>query len=188
MFVQNGDFWKMASDIPTLCARVERGGMIVLDNIAPIANAVRNVEGGVRTLPPVARGLIASVVAREVARNTGQDIPSWVTMLDALTMSLRASLTATDRIKATETISAKDRARLIRAAAQVEADQPRFERLATFMEAAPGKVRRVPAAVVPAARRDAFLQTLADQAGAIRRALAAMPDLSRDLRALTDDA
>ncbi len=178
----------MASDIPALCARVERGAMTVLDNIAPIADAVRDVEGGVGALPPVARGLIASVVAREVARNTGQDIPAWVTMLTALTASVRESQAVARRIRTTATVGAADRADLTGAARQVDAAQPRFERLAAFMEAAPGKVRRVPAAVVPAARRDAFLQTMGDQAGAIRRALAAMPDLSRDLRALAGDA
>jgi len=164
----------MASDIPTLCARVEKGGMTVLDNIAPIADAVRDVEGGVGALPPVARRLIASVVSREVARNTGQDIPAWVTMLDALTTSVRESRTVAGRIRATETVSAADRACLTHAAGQVDAAQPRFERLAAFMEAAPSKVRRVPPAIVPVARRENFLQTLADQAGAIRRALAAM--------------
>ncbi|MCA1599315.1 MAG: hypothetical protein LC769_09940 [Chloroflexi bacterium] len=174
----------MAPDIPTLCARVQRGAMTVLDNIAPIADAVRDVEGGVGALPPVARGLIASVVSREVARNTGQDIPSWVTMLDALTMSMRKSQTVAGRVMVTATIGAGDRACLTRVAGQVDAAQPRFERLAAFMEAAPRKVRRVPTTIVPAARREAFLQMLAGQEGAIRRALAAMPELSRDLRAL----
>ncbi len=178
----------MSMQIADLCKRMTQAATVTRANIMPITGAVRDAEGGVAGLPPVVRGLVSSAVSREVARNTGQDIPAWTGMLAALSAALDEVTPVAARVEGMGTVGAQDRAALLGIAEHVEAAIPYLERLVVFMERAPAKVRRVPPTIVPVARREAFLHTLEEQAQGIRRALAAMPALCGDLRALAHTA
>src|SRR5579871_1596240 len=170
----------MDTDFETLCARAGESSATVLDNLTHIETALTELQREVAGLPFFVRGFVSS----EVTRGTGQDVPAWAQSVGNLTAALREAEAAVERTRAANTVSDADRSIMGQAAERIEAERPRLEGLAGFMEKVPSRVNSIPAGLLPADKRGEFLGVVEQQVQALRGALAAMPNLAQSLAAL----
>jgi hypothetical protein len=170
----------MNSDVLLLCERADRSSAAVLENLAHIEATLRDVQDKLATAPFFVRAFASS----EVSRGTGQDIPAWTQAVVGLMAAIRDAQVALMRARAAGAAGAPDRAVMRQVGERVAAEQPRLQALVDFMQKAPDKIKRVPAALFPADQRDEVLGAIARQVAAMQGALAAMPDLAASLRAL----
>jgi hypothetical protein len=173
----------MNSDVLLLCERAERSSAAVLENLAQIEAALREVQDKLATAPVFVRTFASS----EVSRGTGRDIAAWTQAVVGLMAALRDAQAAVVRTRAAGAAGEADRAVMRQVGARVAAEQPRLEALVGFMQKAPDKITRVPAALFPPAQRDEVLGAIARQVAAVQSALAAMPDLAASLRTLSGE-
>jgi hypothetical protein len=170
----------MNSDVLLLCERAERSSAAVLENLAQIEAALRDVQDKLAAAPFVVRAFASA----EVSRGTGQDIPSWMQALAGLMAQIRDAQAAVMRARAAGVAGEADRAVMRQGGARVAAEQLRLEALVGFLQKAPDKIKKVPAVLFPADQRDEVLDAIARQVAAMQDALASMPDLATSLRTL----
>jgi hypothetical protein len=170
----------MNSDVLLLCERAERSSAAVLENLAQIEAALRDVQDKLATAPVFVRTFASS----EVSRGTGQDIAAWTQALVRLMAQVRDAQAAVVRTRAAGAAGEADRAVMRQVGARVAAEQLRLGALVGFMQKAPDKITRVPAVLFPTEQRDEVLGAIARQVAAMQSVLAAMPDLVASLRTL----
>jgi hypothetical protein len=170
----------MNGDVLLLCERAERSSAAVLENLAQIEAALRDVQEKLAAAPFFVRAFASA----EVSRGTGQDIAAWTQALVGLMATLRDAQAAVVRARAAGAAGEADRALMRQVGARVAAEQLRLEALVGFMQKAPDRITRVPAVLFPAEQRAEVLGAIARQVAAMQRALAAMPDLAVSLRTL----
>ena len=174
----------MNTDFSTLCEKAEAASGTVLENLSQIESALGEVQGKIAGLPFFVRGFVSS----EVKRGTGQDIPAWQQVSGALISTVRDANAAVARAKGAGAVSNQDRGIMAQASERVEAERPRLEALAGYMQQAPSKIQSVPGGMIPAAQRDEILGAIDRQTQALRGAVAVMPDLAQSLAALSGRA
>ena len=174
----------MNSDVLLHCERTERSSAVVLENLAQIEAALRDVQEKLATAPFVVRTFASS----EVSRGTGQDIAAWTQAVVGLMAQVRDAQAAVVRARGAGAAGEADRAVMRQVGTRVAAEQPRLEALVGFLQKAPDKITRVPAVLFPAEQRDEVLGAIARQVAAMQGALAAVPDLAASLRTLGGEA
>ena len=86
----------MNSDVLLLCERAERLSAALLENLAQIEAALRDVQEKLATAPFFVRMLASS----EVSRGTGQDIAAWTQAVVELMAQVRDAQAAVVRTRA----------------------------------------------------------------------------------------
>lgn len=180
-----GYYGAMSADVLPLCARLVDAGATIVRHVEDLASAVGLAERGLPGRPTVLRGVVLSAIARTVAHGTGQTIEGWTRMFDALSTDLRAMGVVVRHVERTGKVNPADRALLLHIGDRLEDEQPRFARLARFVDGAPVHLARVPAALLTPDRHAEIQQVLDAQARSIRGALTAMAPLMQDLQSLT---
>ena len=171
----------MNTDFSTLCDQAEQSGSVVMRNLEHIGTALRALQSEIEKLPFFVRGFATS----EISKGSGQDIPAWLTMTASLREALQEAQAAVARSRAAGSVGEADRSIMGSAAERAEAARSRLESLVGFMETIPSKMKLAPPGLLPADRRDEFLATIDSQKQALRDTIAAMPELTQSLGALT---
>jgi hypothetical protein len=174
----------MSNDFSTLCDQAEQSGSRVLRNLGQISATLRGLQAEIDKLPFFVRGFATS----EISKGTGQDIPAWLTTTSSLQQALQEAQAAVARSRDAGAVSESDRSVIGNAAERSEAVRSRLESLVGFMETIPSKLKLAPPGLLPADRRDEFLATIDGQKQALRDTIAAIPELTQSLRALTSSA
>src|SRR5918911_4957377 len=96
----------MNSDVLLLCERAERLSAALLENLAQIQAALRDVQEKLAAAPFFVRTFASS----EVSRGTGQDIAAWTQAVVGLMAALRDAQAAVVRARAAGATGEADRA------------------------------------------------------------------------------
>src|ERR671939_337216 len=86
----------MNSDVLLLCERAERSSAAVLENLAQMETALRDVQEKLAAAPFFVRAFASA----EVSLGTGQDIAAWTQALVGLMATLRDAQAAVVRVRA----------------------------------------------------------------------------------------
>src|ERR687885_1360795 len=119
----------MNSDVLLLCERAERSSAAVLENLAQIEAALRDVQDKLATAPFFVRTFASS----EVSRGTGQDIAAWTQVVVGLMAQIRDAQAAVVRARAAGAAGEADRAVMRQVGARVAAEQTRPDALGGFL-------------------------------------------------------
>lgn len=170
------------NDLSALCDRAAQASATAKTTLSANERAVKELSRDIGSMPFVVRGFVSSTISS----GTGQDIGGWVKTISDLTLDIDDAQDAIESVRLRGSVDQDDRAVLSTTVQHARGEQAGMERLADFLESAPGKIRTVPPGILPPDKRDEMVAMLDEQARAVRKGLAMLPDLVASLDALLD--
>jgi len=168
------------TDLSALCDRAAQASAMAKATLSANEKAVKELSRDIATMPFVVRSFVSSTIST----GTGQDIGGWVKTISDLSHDVEDAQDSIESVRLRGSIDADDRGVLHTTVEHTRGEQPSMERLASFLEAAPGKIRTVPPGILPAEKRDEMVAMLDGHARSVREGLAMMPHLVETLEAL----
>ncbi len=168
------------TDLSALCDRAAQASVTAKATLSANEKAVKELSRDIGAMPFVVRSFVSSTISA----GTGQDIGGWVKTISDLTHDIDDAQDAIESVRLRGSVDQDDRVVLRATVDHTRGEEAGMERLASFLEAAPGKIRTAPPGILPPEKRDEMTAMLDGHARAVRQGLAILPALTASLDAL----